>query len=60
MLKKPVGDEAEKKERIQRGMAALNIGLKTNASEIENKRKNIYKEIADQLKQGGHEDPDIL
>lgn len=47
MLKKPIGDEAEKKERIQRGMAALNIGAKASASDIENKRKNIYKEIAD-------------
>ena len=60
MKKQEDDDDAAKKERIQRGMAALNLGSKANQSDIQNKRKNIYKEIADQLKQGGHDDPDLL
>ena len=47
MKKQENDDDAAKKERIQRGMAALNLGSKANQSDIQNKRKNIYKEIAD-------------
>lgn len=45
-----VDEETAKRERIQKGMAALNMSGTGDDDDKVAKRKNIYKEIADQLK----------
>ena len=52
-------DDEAKKARIQKGLAALNLGQKPVA-EQQAARKNIYKDIANSLKQQGRDSPDVL